>query len=409
MRTLTPRPSLRVPRPRPRPPRSALAAPPALHGDALLCTKFPAHAAAVTAVAVVQENGALCGGGNWGERGTEKEAPSRAAPSRAAWSRFLVSPSPPPAHPDTRIHVATGSVDKQVAVWAISTDCPGVGETPCAVDDESSPSPPSPSAPTRVEAHAHPRGPVFSLAVDLAGAAAATTLGDGAPPAGGLAHVFWGGGGESVVRALAPPAGPLPYTLDAGATGWVRCLLASRRTLYSAVCGTVTAWDLSRAVPRPIGSASLFKSDVTALAASADGAWLYAGAADGSITAWALDTNGAPLTATGVTVPSAHAGRDVSAAVHPFSGVLLSASADGALAAWMGARLVAATPAAAVRVVRQPRRGVSNRCGVSSPHTAAPPCAPSPWAPTAASTRGAMMAPSAGGGVATWRRWRGGR
>ena len=64
MRTLTPRPSVRAPRPRPCPPRSALASPPALHGDALLCTKFPAHAAAVTAVAVVQENGALCEGGN---------------------------------------------------------------------------------------------------------------------------------------------------------------------------------------------------------------------------------------------------------------------------------------------------------------------------------------------------------
>ena len=221
-------------------------------------------------------------------------------------------------------------------MWAIDPDCPGLADAPCAVDGESSPSPPPPSAPTRIEAHAHPRGPVFSLAVDLAGAAAATTLGDGAPPAGGLAHVFWGGGGESVIRALAPPAGPLAYTLDAGETGWVRCLLASRRTLYSALCGTVTAWDLSRAVPRPIGGASLFKSDVTALAASADGAWLYAGAADGSITAWALDTNGAPLTATGVSVPSAHAGRVVSAAVHPFSGVLLSASTDGALAAWDG-------------------------------------------------------------------------
>lgn len=154
----------------------------------------------------------------------------------------------------------------------------------------------------------------------------------GHPPRAGWPTCFGAGAASRLFARWPPPAGPLPYTLDAGETCWVRCLLASRRTLYSAVCGTVTAWDLSRAVPRPIGGASLFKSDVTALASSADGAWLYAGAADGSITAWALDTNGAPLTATGVSVPSAHAGRVVSAAVHPFSGVLLSASTDGALA-----------------------------------------------------------------------------
>ena len=81
-----------------------------------------------------------------------------------------------------------------------------------------------------------------------------------------------------MVRAAAPPGGELPFTLDAGAAGWVRCLAThpTSLALYSAVCGTVTAWDLNRAVPRAGGAASLFKSDVTALAAASLSATLVA-------------------------------------------------------------------------------------------------------------------------------------
>jgi hypothetical protein len=196
--------------------------------------------------------------------------------------------------------VATGSTDRALAVWALPA-CAACDASTAPADAATA------SSPTRLLAATHPRGPVFAVAVDAAGAAAAETLGVGAPRA--LPSLYWGGGGDSVVRAAAPPGGELPFTLDAGAAGWVRCLAThpTSLALYSAVCGTVTAWDLNRAVPRAGGAASLFKSDVTALAA-ADGGALYAGAADGSLTRWPLVPgtgllDAATAAATAVTVP----------------------------------------------------------------------------------------------------------
>jgi WD40 repeat protein len=211
----------------------------------------------------------------------------------------------------------------QVVVWRLTDDCDGA--SPCDAA----------TAPARLAAHAC-AGPVFALAVDAAGAAAAASAGDGAPPAGGRPHVFWGGA-DGAVRASAPPLpAPLPFALD-GHPGWVRALAASGRWLFSAGCGEVNQWDLARARPRLVSSAALARSDVACLTATADA--VYAGGADGSLTRWPLVAGGGIDAASATVLPAAHAGRVAALALHPVSGALLTVSHDGSVSAWDPATL----------------------------------------------------------------------
>ena len=65
--------------------------------------------------------------------------------------------------------------------------------------------------------------------------------------------------------------------------GWVRSLAISpgSRWLFSAACNTLRQWDMSRAVPRCVGTVSQHRGDILALVASRDR--VYAAGADGAI------------------------------------------------------------------------------------------------------------------------------
>lgn len=64
--------------------------------------------------------------------------------------------------------------------------------------------------------------------------------------------------------------------------GWVRSVcIAQGRWLFSCACNTLRQWDISRPVPRCVGTVALDKGDILALVASKDR--VYAANADGSL------------------------------------------------------------------------------------------------------------------------------
>ncbi|KAL6784820.1 hypothetical protein ACKKBF_B03360 [Auxenochlorella protothecoides x Auxenochlorella symbiontica] len=111
--------------------------------------------------------------------------------------------------------------------------------------------------------------------------------------------------------------------------GWVRALATSRtRWLFSGSCTQLRVWDLGRAVPRCVATASVDRGDIVCLAANGDA--VYAGTADGSIWMWSVGKKGELKCLK--TWRGAHADRVTALVLR--GETLYSASYDGSIKAW---------------------------------------------------------------------------
>jgi len=270
---------------------------------------------------------------------------------------------PPTAQPVARILVpaggtATASMDDAEEAAVLEGDGASLAGPPSA------PSPPDTPHPAE-------GAPVFALAADLehcsARAAALATM-DGGPAAAARAArptVFIGSASRSVAAWEPPDGAPLAGVSLSGHAGWVRALASGGRWLFSAGCGTLTQWDLSRPVPRSVATASLGDTgDVSALDVRCDAAGagvVYAGGTDGSLRGWGVAAEQGGLTplasapratASDPANPAAssppHGGRVTAIVAPPSSRFIYTASSDGGLRAWdaVTLALAASIPAA---------------------------------------------------------------
>lgn len=201
--------------------------------------------------------------------------------------------------------VVTSGMDKTVALWQSQGEDLGSGGF------------------AEAARLAPPGGPVFALALDDRQAG-------GQQPS----EVLLANHGKQVL-AWVPPSLQLEagVVLD-GHCGWVRALALSQgRWLFSAACGQLRQWDLSRAVPRCVGSVAVERGDIQALAASRDR--VFAATSDGALWAWPIGRKGE------LGAPACHkrAHGDRITALALRGPILFSASYDGGVRAWDAASL----------------------------------------------------------------------